>query len=93
MDRIKNPLGLQIITNNRSIKRVNGMKILKFNNIQYVWSWSEDEILIHETTILSAEQGTSTSKSSQSSKMVCRNVNSKIKLWVLALSYGVIEIV
>lgn len=78
MDTIKNPLGLQIITNNRSIKRVNGMKILKLNNFHSVWSWSEDEILIHETTILSAEQETSASKSSQSSKMVCRNVSKNI---------------
>lgn len=78
MDRIKNPLGLQIITNNRSIKRVNGMKILKLNNFHSVWSWSEDEILIHETTILSAEQETFARKSSQSSKMVCRNVSKNI---------------
>lgn len=75
MDGIKNPLGLQIITNNHSKKRVNGMKILKLNNIHSVWSWSEDEILIHETTILSAEQETPASKSSQSGKMSCRNVS------------------
>lgn len=72
MDGTKNPLGLQVITNNHSIKRVNGMKILKLKSrpIHSVWSWSEDEILIHETTFLSAEQETSASKSSQSGKMV-----------------------
>lgn len=78
MDGIKNPLCLQIITNNPSKKRVNGMKILKLNNIHSVWSWSEDEILIDETTILSAEQETPASKSSQSGKMSCRNVSKNI---------------
>lgn len=79
MDGIKNPLGLQIITKNHSKKRVNGMNILKLNNIHSVWSWSEDEILIHETTILSAEQETPpASKSSQCGKMSCTNVSKSI---------------